>query len=350
MPIKILVVDDSPFIRQVLSSMVAEDPEIVVTGTARNGEEALEKITVLKPDVITLDIEMPKMDGLQCLAKIMESNPLPVIMVSHLTIEGTEPTLKALELGAVDFITKSSLDPLILNKIQQELIQKIKIAATIKKSRLKTSLNKFGVESGNASVFVGVKTDLELLAIGSSTGGPRALNQLLPKLPKNFPLGVVVAQHMPKEFTFVFAQRLNQICNLEVTEAKTGDVIQPGRILIAPSGFQTKVIRKNNILQVEVFEQPNLIFKPCVDLLFKSIALTCEKRVLSVLLTGMGSDGAAGMQELHKLGAPTIAESEESCVVFGMPKAAIELGGVEYIEVLPDIYDRMVKIITEHNT
>jgi two-component system chemotaxis response regulator CheB len=344
MPIKTLVVDDSPVIRQVLSQMIEEDPDIMVIGTARNGEEALEKIACLKPDIVTLDIEMPKMDGLECLAKIMERMPLPVIMVSHLTIEGAESTLKALELGAVDFITKSSLDPLVLDKIQQELIQKIKIAAVVKKSQLGTPVLKPGAVILPA--FYNLKIDLELLAIGSSTGGPRALNQLLPQFPKNFPLGIVVAQHMPKEFTFVFAKRLNEICNLEVTEAKTGDAVKPGRILIAPSGFQTKLVCKNNSLKVEVFEQLNLIFKPSVDLLFKSIALTCEGRALSVLLTGMGNDGAAGMQELRKLGARTIVESEESCVIFGMPKAAIDLGGAEYVEVLPDIYQRIVRIIT----
>jgi two-component system chemotaxis response regulator CheB len=346
MPIKVLVVDDSPLIRQVLSHMLEEDPEIVVAGTALNGKEALEKIGDLKPDVVTLDIEMPVMNGLECLAKIMETTPLPVIMASHLTVEGAEPTIKALELGAVDFVTKVSSEQITINKIQEELINKIKFAATIPKSHfrplvLKTTSGKSIAELGN------VKTSLELVTIGSSTGGPRALNHLLPLFPRDFPLGIVVAQHMPKEFTLIFANRLNEICNIEVMEAKTGDIIKPGRALISPAGFQTKVIRKNNTLQVEVFEQPNLIYKPSVDLLFKSVALTCESKALSILLTGMGTDGAAGMQELHKLGARTIAEAEESCIVFGMPKAAIELGGAEFVEALPNIFQRIVKIITE---
>jgi two-component system chemotaxis response regulator CheB len=346
MPIKVLIVDDSPLIRQVLSHMLAEEPEITVAGTAQNGKEALEKIAVLKPDVVTLDIEMPVMNGLECLEKMMEETPLPVIMVSHLTVEGAEPTIKALELGAVDFVTKISSEHITINKIQEELISKIKFAATIPKSHFRPLVLK-KVPEESVTGLGNVKTDLELVAIGSSTGGPRALNQLLPLFPKDFPLGIVVAQHMPKEFTQIFANRLNEICHIEVMEAKTGDIIKPGRALISPAGFQTKVIRKNNTLQVEVFEQPNLIYKPSVDLLFKSVALTCENKALSIILTGMGNDGAAGMQELHKLGARTIAEAEESCIVYGMPKAAIDLGGAEFVEALPNIFQCIIKIITQ---
>lgn len=346
MPIKALVVDDSILIRQVITHMLEEDPEIVIVGTASNGVEALDKVADLKPDVITLDIEMPKMNGLECLAKLMESNPLPVIMVSHLTVEGAEPTLKALELGAVDFVAKPSSDPSSLTIIQHELLLKIKIAGTIQRSRLKTISIKQNIVTNEDIVFENIKTDLELMVIGSSTGGPRALNQLLPRFPKNFPLGIVVAQHMPKDFTMIFAKRLNEICNLEVKEARTGDVIEPGRILIAPAGFQTKVVRKNDMLSLEIFEQPNLLFKPSVDLLFKSVAMICGGKTLSIILTGMGNDGAAGMRELHGLGARTIAESEDSCVVFGMPKAAIEAGAAEYVETLPNIFNRVVTIMT----
>lgn len=342
-----MVVDDSPLIRQVLCHMLEEDPELVVAGTASNGKEALEKIADLKPDVVTLDIEMPVMNGLETLAKLMEISPLPVIMVSHLTVEGAEPTIKALELGAVDFVTKVSSEHITINKIQEELISKIKFAATIPKSHFRPLVFNQAIPEESIATLKQDKPDLELVAIGSSTGGPRALNQLLPLFPRDFPMGFVVAQHMPKEFTLIFANRLNEICNLEVLEAKSGDMVKPGRVLIAPSGFQTKVIRKNNTLQVEVFEQPNLIYKPSVDLLFKSVALTCENKALSILLTGMGNDGAVGMQELHKLGARTIAEAEESCIVFGMPKAAIELGGAEFIEPLPKIFNRIIQIITK---
>jgi len=347
MPIKVLVVDDSPLIRQVLCHMLEEEPEIEVAGTAVNGKEALDKVAVLKPDVVTLDIEMPVMNGLETLAKLMETAPLPVIMVSHLTVEGAEPTIKALELGAVDFVTKVSSEHITIHKIQEELISKIKFAATIPKSHFRPLLISKEIPEESMAGLGNAKPDLELVAIGSSTGGPRALNQILPLFPKDFPLGIVVAQHMPKEFTQIFANRLNEICNIEVLEAKSGDVIKPGRALISPAGFQTKVLRKNNVLQVEVFEQPNLIYKPSVDLLFKSVALTCEGKALSIVLTGMGNDGAAGMQELRKLGARTIAEAEESCIVFGMPKAAIELGGAEFVEPLPNIFHRVIQIITK---
>jgi two-component system chemotaxis response regulator CheB len=345
MPIKVLVVDDSPLIRQVLCHMLEEDPEIEVAGTATNGKEALEKIASLKPDVVTLDIEMPVMNGLEALARIMETSPLPVIMASHLTVEGAEPTIKALELGAVDFVTKVSSEHITINKIQEELINKIKFVATIPKSHFKPLLAKKDVPEYSLATIGNVKTDLELVTFGASTGGPRALNHLLPLFPRDFPLGIVIAQHMPKEFTLIFANRLNEICNIEVMEAKTGDMVRPGCALISPAGFQTKVVRKNNVLQVEVFEQPNLIYKPSVDLLFKSVALTCESKALCVLLTGMGTDGAAGMQELRKLGSRTIAEAEESCIVYGMPKAAIDLGGAEFVEPLPNIYSRINQII-----
>lgn len=344
MPIKVLIVDDSNIIRQIFSSFLEEDNELQIVGCAPDGKDALEKIATLKPDVVTLDVEMPVMNGLDCLAKIMEKNPLPVVMVSYLTTAGAEATIKALELGAVDFVSKPlTTDKENLRTIQAELIQKIKVAAEIKITTLK------GTQKTSVSTdFVlpsKLKTDLEVLAIGSSTGGPRALNNLLTLFPRKFPIGVIVAQHMPKDFTQIFAKRLNDVCELEVIEAKSGDEIRPGRVLIAPSGRQAKVIRYKESLLVEVFDQANLIYKPSIDLLFKSIALTCQGKVLSILLTGMGSDGAAGMQELRKLGARTIAEAEESCVVFGMPRAAIEMGGAEYVESLPNIFPRILDII-----
>ena len=346
MPVKVLVVDDSAFLRQIISEMISEDPEISVVGVARDGVEALAKIAELNPDVLTLDVEMPNMNGLECLSRIMEQSPLPVIMVSYLTVEGAEPTIKALESGAFDFVTKPSLtDPEALKSIRYELILKIKIAAKVSKAKLKVKpIQKEAVSLQNKIPFHKV-TKLELMVIGASTGGPKALNQLLSLFPKDFPLGVIIAQHMPKDFTRVFARRLDDLYDLEILEAKSGEEIKPGRVLIAPSGYQTKVVRANNSLVVEVFEQPNLIYKPSVDLLFKSIAMTCYGKVLGVLLTGMGADGAAGLQELRNLGARTIVEAEESCVVFGMPRVAIELGAAEFVESLPNIFPRIIEII-----
>ena len=349
MSIKVLIVDDSLFVTEILSRMVDEDPELKVIGTARDGFEALSKITGLKPDVVTLDIEMPKLNGLDCLVRIMAQSPLPVIMVSHLTREGAEPTLQALELGAVDFVTKvSDSDPEAILAIRHELISKLKMAAGIDRSKLKVSSPSQAASRPRSLSEVSCD-QLELLVIGASTGGPRALDQLLTLIPKNFPLGVLVAQHMPKDFTKVFAGRLNGRCEMHVSEAQSGEEIKPGKILIAPSGYQTQVVRRDKALVAEVFDYPNQIYKPSVDLLFKSVALACGAEAIGVILTGMGSDGAAGILELRRSGARTIAEDEASCVVFGMPKAAIATGGVEFVESLGDIYSRIVQIMKEPN-
>ena len=353
MPIRVLIVDDSAFMRQIFFRMMSNDPELMVVGTARDGLDALKKIEQFKPDVVTLDVAMPNMDGLECLAKIMETNPLPVIMVSSLTIEGAEPTIRALELGALDYVTKSSATRLEdLERVQEELIKKIKVAAEVPVARLEmpgpVKVAKTGVSKIPEAVFA-QKIDLELVAIGSSTGGPKALYYLLPLFPKNFPLGIVVAQHMPKDFTGVFAKRLNSLCQLEVVEAKHGDKIEPGKILIAPSGYQSRVVRQGNSLVIHIYDQPEFLYKPSVDNLFHSLAETTKGKVLGIILTGMGSDGAAGMKKLRDLGARTIAEAEESCVVFGMPRVAIELGGAEYVESLSNIYSRIVAILNAKN-
>lgn len=344
MAVKILVVDDSVFAQQVLTDLLNDDSDLEVVGVAHDGVEALEKIESLHPDVITLDIEMPKMNGLECLARIMETNPLPVIMVSFLTVSGAKQTIEALELGAIDFVTKPSKDTFTLVHIQKELIQKVKLAASINVSKFK----KVAAKKKALSEFLKPPKNIELLTIGSSTGGPRALRDLLGMFPADFPLGTVIAQHMPKGFTKVFANHLNDVCDIEVSEAKNGDLVKPGRILIAPSGKQITIHRTSgNDLTVEIGDQPDLIYKPSVNHFLKSVAEVCGGRVLSVILTGMGSDGAISMQELRKLGAHTIVEAEESCVVFGMPRAAMELGGAEYVESLPQIYPRIVEIIKE---
>lgn len=344
MSVKVLVIDDSTFALQILTDLLNSDPDLEVIGVAKDGSEALTKIAALHPDVVTLDVEMPNMNGLECLAQIMETNPLPVIMVSYLTLIGAQYTINALELGAVDFVTKPSKDIASLVNIQKELVQKVKLAASIKISKLQKVVS----EKEASSDLINAPQNLELLTIGSSTGGPRALRHLLGMFPKKFPLGTVVAQHMPKGFTKVFASHLNDVCNVEISEAKNGDLILPGKVLIAPSGKQILVHRRaDNKLTVEITAQPDLIYKPSINHLLKSVATVCREKVISVILTGMGSDGAISMQELRKLGARTIAEAEDSCVVFGMPRATIELGGAEYVESLPNIYSRIVKVISE---
>lgn len=344
MAVTVLVVDDSTFAQQILTDLLNTDPDLEVIGVANDGNDALEKIIRLHPDVITLDVEMPKMNGLKCLAKIMETNPLPVIMVSYLTITGAKYTIDALELGAVDFVTKPSKDIATLVNIQKELVQKVKLAASIKVDKLQ----KVVCKKHPLTLSIKPPKNIELLTIGSSTGGPRALRHLLGMFSKNFPLGIVVTQHMPKGFTNVFAQHLNEVCDIDVCEAGNGDVIVPGKVLIAPSGKQIKLYRTpSNTLAVEITTQTDLIYKPSINHFLKSVSTVCREKVLSVILTGMGSDGAISMQELRKMGARTIAEAEESCAVFGMPRATIELGGAEYVESLPNIYSRIIDILTK---
>ncbi len=349
MPIRVLVVDDSALIRQVLSDILNKEADITVVGTANDGEDALSKIKILKPDVITLDIEMPKMNGLDCLAKIMEQLPTPVIMVSYLTTEGAEYTLRALEMGAIDFVTKPNApepDAASLDNVAIDLILKIRTASEVHLAKI-VSPSPLIESLAQQSIEVNKGLKYDLLAIGASTGGPKALYYLLTQFPEDFPLGVIIAQHMPKGFTGFFAKRLDTYCKLEVVEAKTGDEMKPGRVLIAPAGYQTKLSREGERLVVEVSEEPKLILKPSVNYLFESIAEVCGSKALAVLLTGMGVDGGTGMQHLHQLGSRTIAQDEASCVVYGMPRAAVELGGADYIESLTEIYGRIVNLLNE---
>lgn len=342
MAIKVLVVDDSAFMRQIISQMLTDDPEINVVGMARDGIDALAKIEAHQPDVITLDVEMPNMDGLLCLAEIIKRFPTPVVMVSSVTCEGAVPTIKAMELGAVDFVAKpANLDHGFIEDIKDELISKVKVAATIKLNRLK----QVEITSHRVRAITNVN-DLEVLVMGSSTGGPRALYYFLPQLPKNFPLGIVLAQHMPKGFTAIFAKRLNELCKVEVVEAQDGDQVMAGRVLIAPAGYQTTLKRNNEGLYVKVSEDPQAIYKPSVDVLFSSTAKSVRDKALGIILTGMGGDGAVGMKQMRDLGARTIAEAEESCVVFGMPRVAIEMEAAEYIENLTDIFDRIIMLLS----
>jgi two-component system chemotaxis response regulator CheB len=342
-----LIVDDSVLFCQIISDILAGQPDLKVVGVAYDGEDALQKINLLRPDVVTMDIEMPKMNGLECLAKIMEKSPVPVVMVSYLTLEEAEVTLKALEIGAVDFVTKpisEGPDATTLDIMKQDLIQKIRMASKIRLA----NINRASKILRSSPLFAINKTlNLDLIAIGASTGGPKALFSLLTQFPKDFPLGVIIAQHMPKDFTKFFANRLNDYCNLEVCVAKTGDEVKAGKILVAPSGYQTKLRRVGQSLIVEVSEEPKLILKPSVDYLFNSIAESCQSRALGILLTGMGVDGGLGMKHMRQLGARTIAQDELSCIVYGMPKAAVMMGGAEYVENLEDIYNRVVSIIDE---
>lgn len=344
--IRVMVVDDSAFMRQVITKMLERDPEIEVVGFATDGMDALVKLDNYKPDVLTMDIEMPRMDGLTCLGKVMSTNPHPVVIVSSWAVQGAEPTLRALELGAVDFVTKPSAEPTDrMWDLEYQLVEKVKAAAKVPVSRLAPIKNPvIPAKLYRETPVQGTFQAPQILAIGASTGGPRALQTILTSLPSNFPVGIVIAQHMPKDFTKIFAQRLDSICQIQVKEAQTGDVIKPGLALVAPSGHQMIIRRRYEELITEIHDAPS-IFKPCVDFMMESLVPATGSRTLAVLLTGMGSDGAKGLKALRDLGARTITEAEETCIVYGMPRAAVALGASEYSLPLPKITEAIISLV-----
>jgi two-component system chemotaxis response regulator CheB len=328
MPYRVLVVDDSSLMRQLLTEILSSDPELEVVGTACDPFVAREKIKALNPDVLTLDIEMPRMDGLTFLAKLMRGHPMPVVMISSLTERGAETTLRALSLGAVDYVSKPKLD-VSNGTIEQscEIITKVKAAARVKVRGATTPVTG-PVELGAGCHFSATH---KVVAVGSSTGGTEALKDLLSPLPADFP-GLVLVQHMPEAFTRPFSERLNALCRIRVQEAKDGDRILPGHALLAPGGHQMEVIRHGMEYAVRVYrgERVNRHL-PSVDVLFSSCARHLGKNAVGVLLTGMGADGAKGMLEMKEAHAFTIAQDEATCVVFGMPREAILLGAVDQI-------------------
>jgi len=322
--VKVLVVDDSAFMRKAISTMLDKDPLIEVVGTAKNGQEALDKIKELNPDVVTLDIEMPVMDGLTALRHILMECPRPVLMVSSLTKEGAEATFKALELGAVDYIPKQlSKVSLEIVKIEKELQEKVKTIAK-KKGIIKVRRRK-GEEAVKITKFEGKCQKRDLVGIGVSTGGPMAVQQVLTKLDKNFPAPILIAQHMPEAFTGPFAKRLDEICKISVKEAENGEVIKPGVAYIARGGYHLRIIQKVSKIELEVSKKPeDALYKPSANELIRSIALGVGKRAVGVILTGMGNDGLEGIKELKKRGGRVLAQSKKTCVVYGMPRAIVE--------------------------
>ena len=354
MTIRILVVDDSPFMRKSLQKMLEEAPDLKVVATARDGIDALEKIEEHKPDIVTLDIEMPRMDGLTCLKKIMATHPLPVLMVSSLTQEGAQATLDALSLGALDFIPKeSSFATMSILQIQQDLQEKVRRLATSPKfhprtpppptaqalssapTGMKAAPRPAALPSG-AGLPAGPTADL--LVIGSSTGGPKALQDILPALPAGLPVPCLIVQHMPSTFTKPFADRLNGLCQVQVKEAEQGEPLKAGTVYIAPGGIHLLYGARGPKGCVDLSPEPTAsLHRPSVDVLFQSVAEQYRGQVLAAILTGMGTDGAKGMEQLKRKGAHTLAESEESCVVYGMPRAAVERGCVDLVAPLPDI-------------
>lgn len=336
--IKVLIVDDSAVVRKLLSEDLNKEPDITVVGTAMDPYVARNKIVELKPDVITLDLEMPRMDGLSFLSKLMAHYPIPVIVVSSLTPKNSENALNALRLGAIDVICKPGSSYSTQN-ISKDIVKAIRIAAESRPDRLPDI--KSSKKSDEKSYQL-VHTTNKIIAIGSSTGGTRALEAVLTQLPSNMP-GIVIVQHMPPVFTRNFANRLNQICKLHVKEAEDKDEIEPGHVYIAPGNFHMLVEKVGAKYRIRIKQGPPVHHqRPSVDVLFNSIASTVGVNALGIILTGMGADGAKGLLAMKEKNAFTIAQDESTCVVYGMPKEAVRIGAVEKILPLQKISDFMI--------
>jgi two-component system, chemotaxis family, protein-glutamate methylesterase/glutaminase len=350
----VLVVDDSAFMRKMIADILQQDSSISVIGTARNGKDAIEKARELQPNVITMDIEMPLMNGLEALKIIMDTNPLPVIMLSSMTKSGAESTIQALDLGAVDFITKpSGAISLDIETIKEEIINKVKHAAianieSITNKAVEHSIN-FPIEQPTTPITNGnYKRRKKIVAIGVSTGGPRALQKLLPKLPQNFPAPIVIVQHMPQGFTKSLAERLNKLCNITVKEAENGEFLRNGTAYIAPGNYHFMVKKLGTALTAYLEQsEPLGGHRPAVNKLFYSIASITNFQKIAVVLTGMGQDGALGVKALREQDSSTtvLVESEESSVIFGMPKAVMNLNKVDYVVHIEEMGQTLCKVM-----
>lgn len=337
----VLVVDDSAFMRRAVSHIIEEDPQFSVIGIARNGKEAVEKVQRLKPDLVTMDVEMPEMNGIQSLKEIMNISPVPVVMLSSLTKEGANETLLALEYGAVDFFLK---DNLLKSPIDSEQVNEflLRIKSIVKGKLPKTSPV---IQPHENKVTKINNQHLDLIFIGCSTGGPSALQAILPHFPKNFPIPIVVAQHMPAGFTKPLADRFDTLCHLNVREAINGEEIQAGTIYISPSGYQTRFERKQDgtvAFMINNNEEGQALYKPCIDISLTSAAPIYTNRLLSVILTGMGVDGMEGCGEVKKYQGTVIVEDEESCIVYGMPKAVLQAGYADGQYPLTEIFEKII--------
>ncbi|MCS7214551.1 MAG: chemotaxis response regulator protein-glutamate methylesterase [Thermodesulfovibrio sp.] len=350
--IKVLIVDDSAFMRKAIATMLQEDSEIKVIGTARDGLEAIQMIQQLKPDIVTLDVEMPRMDGITALKEIMSKCPVPVIMVSSLTTEGAKVTIEALELGAVDFIPKN-LAELSVNivKIKGMLIDKIKTIAKrgIVKRKTPIKVPETKIEPPKIDIpktRVSTERKVGIVSIGTSTGGPKALQEIIPKLPKDFPVPIVIAQHMPPNFTKPFAERLDQLSQLSVKEAEEGEIIKPGVVYVAPGRGHMRLKRRGIETFISISEdREEFIYRPSVDVLMLSVAECFPGRSLGVILTGMGNDGAMGCKKIKETGGRIFAQNEESCVVYGMPRAVVEAGIADKVIPLEEMAGEIINAV-----
>ncbi len=346
MAVRILVVDDSAFMRKAISMMLEDDPDIEVIGTARDGIEAIEKVKSLKPDLMTLDVEMPRMDGITALKKIMKENPLPVLMVSSLTAEGARTTIEAMSAGAVDFIPKQlSYVSLDITKIKGDLIAKIK---AITRNRLKIFSKPLTNRAAASKKSSSLKLmGAQIVTIGISTGGPFSLQKVVPSLPEDFPIPVAIVQHMPPHFTRSLAERLDSISRLEVCEAEDGMELTRGKVFIAPGGLHMKFRRSGSSVRFSISKEPNdTLHRPSVDVMFSSAFDMFGGRVLAAVMTGMGHDGLEGAKLIKNAGGKIIAQDEASCVVYGMPKSIVDADLADAVVPLEEIASAITSAVS----
>jgi len=343
--VRVLVADDSAFMRTALTRMIESDPSLQVTATAQTGVEALEKIAALQPDVVTLDVEMPGLNGLETLKRIMKEFPRPVLMVSSLTQEGAETTIEALGIGAFDYVPKQqSFVSLDIIKIRDDLVAKIKAAA---ESRSKRPVPKVAAAPPvqKAHSTTKIHAPASVVAVGTSTGGPKALQEILPLLPADLPVGVLVVQHMPKGFTGPFARRLDTLCKVTVREAVHDELIEPGVVYIAPAGQHMTVARKTSSkVAIRLSCSPEgTLHRPSVDVMMRSVAEVYRALCVGVIMTGMGADGVQGMQAITDAGGITVGQDEASCTVYGMPRSCAEAGVVQRVASLTQIPEQILE-------
>jgi two-component system chemotaxis response regulator CheB len=338
--IRVLIIDDSAFVRQALQRMLRDDPELEVVGVAADGKQGVEKVLELKPDVVTLDIQMPRMGGLEALERIMAENPLPVLLLSSLTRQGADVTLRGLELGALDFVDKSSVGSMNILTLGEELRAKLKALARVPASRLVARA------VGPVAAPARARGGVDVVVIATSTGGPPALQAIIPRLPASMQAAVLVVQHMPEGFTRSLAERLAIRSPLPVREAQDADVVNAGQVLIAPAGLHMKLRRRGERVRVWLDEEPKgALHRPSADVLMASAAKVYGSRTLGVILTGMGSDGVLGLRAIREAGGRALAESEETCVIYGMPKAAVQAGVVDKSVPLQSIADEILHAV-----
>lgn len=341
-PLRVLVVDDSAFFRQVIAEALSKDAGLKVAGVARDGRDAVEKVRQLRPDVVTLDVNMPELNGLEALRAIMRECPTPVVMLSSVTTEGAEETIQALQEGAVDFLCKPSLREAGSGAWQDEILSKVKVAARANLGRL-GGVRRVALRTPVAQSAAGKPQRVKIVAIGTSTGGPRALQEVIPRLPGNLAVPVLIVQHMPAGFTKSLAQRLDLASQLRVKEAEHGEVAKPGYAYLAPGDHHLRINARGELQLGQ--DPPIASLRPSVDAMFESVAGYCGGATVAAILTGMGSDGTRGAGQIKRAGGWILAEDQSTCVVYGMPRSVVEEGLADRVVPLPEVAEELVKAV-----